>query len=748
MRDISRMLDRWICDVELCLKRQMLSGITAKSQAELCAIRKLQLVAGKSLPAFHTLVCSGLLLMLLAWRPSAFGAPALHEGRDFSAGGCYAHFTGTELTLGNSHVRRRWRIDRGHLFATSLFDMDRRIEWLNLPSSFPSPSPPVEAAGDDVVLRGGFGNFGYTEAKSLRVEAELKSGGVIVDYEFQIFPDAAGARMWVIASGVATNSQSSPAVTSESARPVTDDLENLEIVNPHIRLIQVSLRDRTDEHNELVFENEWLLHPNEATLQLKGNLFVLENTLTGDGLIFLKEAPEPEMRPIKSAFDLWFSGSRMSNPGHGQVKTAQYYRFSFTGNGFNANGKGYSFALMTYHGGRTGRIAALQLYQRQIRQYVPDRDGQLVSNTWGDRSLELKLNESFIEQEIDAGKKLGVDIVQIDGGWQSGRTRGLSSAGVWEGFWKTSSNFWQPDVVRFPHGLTGLSNYAKSQGMKLGLWYAPDSYDGFSNWQRDADQILSMYRNVGVEAFKLDSVKILSKQGEANYYAVLNRILSESDGKILLNLDLTAETRQGYFGDIAAGPLFVENRYTDWHSYWPHQTLRNFWKLAQYVDPVRLQMEFLNSERNQSLYVNDPLAPAEYTPDCLFATVMFSSPLAWFETSGVSPHFAASLSPLVAQWKKERVSIYEGITIPIGEVPDGVAWTGFASVGKRDEYLLIFRELNPSERWTVPQAVFPKQTYRILLLGGQGQVKQTTCGFAVTIPEKLGFVWVKLDPVD
>lgn len=727
----------------------MLSGIRAKSQEESCATRKLLTFAGKSRWAFPTPAGCGLLLLWFSSQQLAFGAPALRQGRDFSVDGCYAHFKEAELTLGNSHVRRSWRIDHGRLFATSLFDIDQGIEWLNLPSSLSSPSPPAEAAGEDITLRGGFGNFGATEAKSLRVEAELKSDGAIVEYEFQIFPDASGVRMWVVASGITANSQSVPASASDRAQPVTDDLENLQITNPHMRLIQVSFRDRTDEHDELVLENEWLLHPSEAALQLKGNVFILENTLTGDGLIFLKEAPEPEMRPIKSAFDLWFSGSRMSTPGQGQVEAAPYYRFTFAGNGFNANGKGYPFALIAYHGSRTGRIAALHLYQRQIRQYIPDRDGQLVSNTWGDRSLELKLNETFVRQEIDAGKKLGVDIVQIDGGWQSGRTQGLSNAGgVWEGYWKTSARFWQPDPTRFPHGFAGLSSYAKSQGMKLGLWYAPDSYDDFSNWQRDADQILSMYRNEGVEAFKLDSVKILSKQGEADYDAELNRILSESDGNILLNLDVTAETRQGYFGDIAAGPLFVENRYTDWHNYWPHQTLRNFWKLAQYVDPVRLQMEFLNSERNQSLYTNDPLAPAKYTPDCLFATVMLSSPLAWFETSGVSFHFVASVAPLVAQWKKERRSIYEGITIPIGEAPDGTAWTGFASTGKSSEYLLIFRELNQSETWTMPQDLFPKQKYRIQLLGGNGKVNQTTSSFEATVPEKLGFVWVKLDPID
>ena len=41
-------------------------------------------------------------------------------------------------------------------------------------------------------------------------------------------------------------------------------------------------------------------------------------------------------------------------------------------------------------------------------------DGQLVSNTWGDRSGGTKLNEAFIRRQSDAGKDLGVNVVQSD----------------------------------------------------------------------------------------------------------------------------------------------------------------------------------------------------------------------------------------------------------------------------------------------------------------------------------------------
>jgi len=626
------------------------------------------------------------------------------------------------------------------------------VEWIGVPSPLPSPTPPAGAGSGAITMRGASGGFGPTEAASLRIELEVEGKESTVDYEFQVFPESSGIRIWTAVKAKTGEGPSALASESkQSAQSAIDALEHLQISNAHLRLIQVTIRDRTDQRNELVFEDEWLLHPNEALLQLQGNIFIIEDTLTGDGLVFLKEAPQPEMRPVKNPFDLWFSGSSLIVPEKSDTIPATFLKLSFYGNGFTGAGEGYKSVLLAYHGGRAGRIVALQQYQRQIRAYLPGRDGLLLSNTWGDRSYESKLNESFIRKEIDAGKSLGVDVVQIDGGWNTGKTSGLSGpGGVWEGYWKADPHFWESNPARFPSGFSSTAAYAHQRGMKLGLWFAPDSYDDFANWQRDAEQLLKWNRKDGVDAFKLDSVKIHSKEGEQNYRALIERVLQESHGKILLDLDVTAETRQGYFGNIAAGPLFVENRYTDMRRYWPHQTLRNFWKLAQYVDPVRLRMEFLNSERNVSLYPNDPLAPIHYKPSCLFATAMFGSPLAWFENSGLSKSYVSDAAPVIAEWKRQREEIYRGAIIPIGDAPDGAAWTGFASVpkGGHGGYLLLFRELNREAMWTAPLSLFASGDYRIHVLGGEGTVTQTSNGFRANIPEQLGFVWVKLEPAN
>ena len=511
-------------------------------------------------------VAAALLFVIIARNHSS--AQDLRAGSDFAANGCYARLVGDQLTIGNSHIRRIWRITDGQLFALSLFDLDRQTEWIGEPPKLPSPEPPRWIGEAGFTLRGGSGRFGLTEAESLRIELEEITANGRTLFEFQVFPEAAGIRVWLEEQDSEANSTEVQPASTSSGPPAADALEHLRIAQPHIRLSQVILKDQTDVRDELVFENEWLLQPNESELKLQGNVFFVENTLSGDGLLFLKEAPQPEMRPLQTEFDCWVSGSPMAISKNASRHPQPFFDVSFYGNGFSKAGKGYPFVLIAYQGGRTGRIAAMQRYQRQIREFVPGRDGQLVSNTWGDRSSDSKLSEAFIHNEIDAGKKLGVDIVEVDEGWQSGKAMGMTArGGVWNGYWENDPSFWVPNSQRFPHGLSGLSDYAHHAGVRLGLWFAPDSYHDFVNWRRDAERLLSWSNEDHIDAFKLDSVKIQSKKGEANYHALADRVLKQSSGRVLLDLDVTAETRQGYFGNIAAGPLFVENRYTDVHRY-------------------------------------------------------------------------------------------------------------------------------------------------------------------------------------
>jgi alpha-galactosidase len=195
------------------------------------------------------------------------------------------------------------------------------------------------------------------------------------------------------------------------------------------------------------------------------------------------------------------------------------------------------------------------------------------------------------------------------------------------------------------------------------------------------------------------------------------------------------------------GPLFLENRYTDWHRYWPHHTLRNLWMLSKYLPPQRLRIEFLNTARNREKYNHDPLAPAKYTPDYLFATTMLASPLGWFEVSHLSPQYVEKVAKLVAIWKQHREAIYSGQTLPIGEAPDGTSWTGFIA-GDPDgvAYALVFRELNDRAEATFATGFLGKKNYRSTLLAGEGNVEFKSGTLHAQIESPLHYAFVQLAP--
>ncbi len=656
---------------------------------------------------------------------AGFIAAAAQAG-EARLGDAYARWTDTELTVGNAAVERTWVLQGGALKAAAM--RAGGGEWLAKPAAKP--------AGGSLAVTASTGRSHPVEAESLLVEAKAE----VKILRIQIFPGVPGILLSTpfevpaaapdpvqsapAASGIETATPSATAITAGTA------LDELALAPQHLRLTETTLLDQTDVRNELRFEREWLLMPNEAPLTLQGNVFAVEESLTGRSLVFLKLAPLPHARPAKAAADLVVTPSKRT---------------------VRVPADRYPVAILACGGGRAGRTAALHSMQRALRPYVPGRDGLFLSNTWGDRNRDSRINEAFLLAEVEAGARLGVDVVQIDDGWQKGRSANSAAVakgkGAWNGYWDADPEFWLPDPVRFPRGLAPVVAAARAKGMKFGLWFGPDSSGGVTNWQRDAARILELHRANGVDYFKIDSVKATSVLAEDNLHRFFDRVLAESEGKAVFDLDVTAEIRPGYFGAPRVGPIFVENRYTDFHRYWPHQTLRSLWSLAHIVDPVRLRIEFLNHARQAEKYPDDPLAPAKWRPDTLFATAMMASPLGWFEVSNLPADYMAAVAPLVAAWKRERPRMHGGTILPIGDAPDGVAWTGFASVtpDRTGAHVLVFRELNASEAWTTAIPLLAPGAAGVTVLGGRGTATLRDGRLAVTIPDPLDFVWLRLD---
>jgi alpha-galactosidase len=293
-----------------------------------------------------------------------------------------------------------------------------------------------------------------------------------------------------------------------------------------------------------------------------------------------------------------------------------------------------------------------------------------------------------------------------------------------------------------------LVEAARAHGVALGLWFAPDSTNDYALFEQDAEVILKFYRTLGVRHFKIDGVRTVSALGEDRLRSFFERVAQGSNDQVIFDLDITAGLRPGYFGLLPVERLFVENRYTDWHGYWPHQTLRNFWKLTRWIDPRRLRMEFLNATRNPDKYPDDPLAPSKYPVETLFASVMLGAPLAWLEVSHLPGELIDRLSPLIALWREHRAELSSGDILTLGEAPDGWTWTGFASVDHEDRHIhvLVFRECHDSATvsWKLPTS--PELQWKVHPISGKGSARMAeNQSLAVEIPEQRDFVWVHLE---
>ncbi len=651
-------------------------------------------------------------------------ASCLVFGGEFNVNGCSAEWDGHLLTVKNALFFRQFISIDGRLQTTS-FRMSSGTEWQTQKFN--------DASVDKFTVTAQKAKWSPVGVEGVRIDVCVTT----VTNTLFVFPEMPG----VISIG---SLRSMPAAEHDLARDIykirewskvlgeaVTQTDHISYGQRHVKITSAICADQTDIRDQLLFTDERFLMNYDSPFSVAATSLDCRDVLSGEGVVFVRIAPMPLARPGKEDdFIVDGSGRRIA---------------------MLANG--YPLAELVYRGGEAGRQRAVVAFQRAIRPYRPGRDGVLLSNTWGAGNRDSRICQEFLLKEIEAGAKMGVDVIQIDDGWQRGRTANSRKKAiegtkkVWSGYWAADPLFWTADRERFPDGLEFLVGKAKEKGMRFGLWFGPDSSDEAMNWERDADCLLDLHRRLGIDYFKMDSMKLHSSHALRRNRMMFNKMLRESGGAMVFDLDCTAEVRPGFFGLIDIGPLFVENRYTRRPAYWPHHTLKNLWDLAHLIDPVRLRFEFNNPDTNHDYYSWSPLGHGKYRPDALFATVMAASPLAWMELSDVSEKSAAEIASLVNVWKRERDKWYGGVMHPVGGRPDGVVWTGFVSesLDGLGGYVLLFRELNPSAEFTLDlSGIFGKDfSADVKVIAGRGEASLQNSCLKVSIPEKLDYIWVR-----
>ncbi|MBQ3054510.1 MAG: alpha-galactosidase [Oscillospiraceae bacterium] len=468
----------------------------------------------------------------------------------------------------------------------------------------------------------------------------------------------------------------------------------------------VWLQAYSDLYDNLVWEStDYVFNKNLA--ETKGRIFFLSDPVSNACEVFIVQAPDC----VESTFAIVDEVIKVKSNGYPII-----------------------------HGFTTRENA--EKFCRDWYKTVYQTEGlHTMSNTWADFRDRTRVRADFLMKEIDAAQELGVDVVQIDDGWQSGTTPPPCEK---DGSFLFSDEFWLLNDEAFPHGMEQVSSHAKERGVKLGLWFAPQSVGPFGRFQQDLAVLKKAYEEWGIRYFKLDFLQLWDK---ARADAMCKFIESVLDfGKdATVELDVTADKRLGYLNSAPYGTLFVENRYTKttWGNYYPHKTLRNLWRLSKYIPSSKLQFEFMNPGiYTESYKETDLLRPALYDIDYLFATVMVSNPLFWMETQFLSQDNRKKLKPLVAKWKTYRAELSASDIFPIGNEPCGASLCGFHCESNHATHLVLFREVCKSDTMTLQ---IPKSSCEVLYSNDQADVCFADNVLTVKFNKQRAYVWLRLE---
>ena len=435
-----------------------------------------------------------------------------------------------------------------------------------------------------------------------------------------------------------------------------ESLINLD--SEHYVLTTVKLNAFTDEIDTLVEENEYHIFYKKLVKEKHGEIFLLKNYENNTAFVIISETPDAFLTTL--------------NIVDGVVKVEN-----------GGNGLAIGFCKIDEC---ENLIKSYYNAARKPKTLVS------MSNTWGDRNGISRVCRDFVMKEIDAAKEIGVDIVQIDDGWQIGKTYDTSK---WDAQNRPvfSGDYWTLDENLFPNGLNELTEYAKKSGIKMGIWFAPDAHDNYALFERDVAVLKKAYDEWGVRFFKLDMFWITNLEERNKFLHLLKEIYSFGND-VAVQLDVTRFNRINYFCGKEYGTLFVENRYTKGGTYYPHRTLKNIWMLAKYLPTQKFQFEVANPDLNGDFYKQtDDFAPSKYSMDYIFAISMLSNPLFWMEMQFLSEKRRNELERIMPIWQELKQELSSAIITPIGQKPTGRSISGFVvSIDKNDKYLLIFRE--------------------------------------------------------
>lgn len=377
----------------------------------------------------------------------------------------------------------------------------------------------------------------------------------------------------------------------------------------------------------------------------------------------------------------------------------------------------YGFAAATER--ESCRQLAIKQMDRLRFPFRPERDRLAMSNTWGSggagEGSRSAAEQSNVIRELASAADLGIEIVQIDDGWQAAPNEERPTVGERD---------WRPSPARWPDEWRAVRREADRLGVDLGLWFP---------WYVDTQKIAWNLEHGGFRRVKLDFMHLGSRHDIEHVESKVRTLVQRFGPRLDINWDATeVNARMGYYFGRDHGNIYLANRENgpppltrlNHIRYTPRLVLRDAWHLAHYVNLNAVQISIQNKQR----VVADLTNCRDYPHDYCFAITMMGVPLFFQETHYYDEEARRQLRPIVRLYKQHRDDMQRGLVFPVGDEPDDHRWTGFQSHDpqSRSGHLLLFREVHNSEPETSVQLRFLSNTTL--------QVHDVTSGDRTSVP--------------
>lgn len=388
-----------------------------------------------------------------------------------------------------------------------------------------------------------------------------------------------------------------------------------------------------------------------------------------EGVSVVKESPKTVNQPA------YLTGSFYSGPNGLQV----------TGWGLGVNEivsdryrECWATWTILWSGGNDGMQLALKKFDRKRYPVFPERDMFILSNTWGpaDPDGARFTEQDYLMKEIPALADLGVEVMQIDDGWQKG------------GRFSDAHGF----SPKYKNGWKDIKAATDKNGLRLGLWVTAKlstveelnkNVDelGFISWKADFDHL----GNRGDYEERIKKYRSVMKHG---WMKTQFTLCPEYD-----------DPRYGWYYFKEYGSIYFQNIQESLPAHLtmvPYQVLRQHWMMTKYFNSNKLQVLLQNPKRSNGERSDAP----QYSHAYCFAMGLPFVPCFFQSGQYLDPQGRDELKKLIALYKVHRGKIFTSYTFPIGDKPDNDGWSGFQMVseqGTKDNYLLLFREIHNTE---------------------------------------------------